>query len=144
MTRFRDMRPPRTILDRLLITRSGRSRVQGVPWILRCCPRTLRKPFIGALAIIGWIAQIIFILFALLGSYAVPLTWIRVLSETPAILIPVRWLFTHFSSDTALAIYTLTWGSFIALVVYLDIVFEYLVKHGDIDDKTGVEEIREG
>jgi hypothetical protein len=103
----------------------GHPRVKRAPWVLRHCPESQRGLAIRVFIFIGGIAYAILFFAAFLFIALTPLLIASDYPDAP-IAMPIRWLRSHFSHDTAWMIYGLVSLSITLILVYATIVYDYI------------------
>jgi hypothetical protein len=98
---------------------------QKTPWILRHCPESKRRILTLVFTFAGLISKLIFFVAGLLGILIAPLL-LATQHPTAPIAIPIRWLQTHFSHDTARFVYFVIQFIIIGILTYAMIVYDYL------------------
>ena len=114
-----------TILKTPIAGLKQRQRVKRAPWVLRHCPESRRGVAELVFTLAGLVAKLIFFVAALIGMFLIPLFAAAQHPDAP-VAVPIQWLRTHFSHETAAFIYTVIWGVVVGILTYATIVFDYL------------------
>jgi len=99
--------------------------LRKIPWVLRHCPESKRRVAVLVFSFAGLIAHIIFFVAGLLGILLTPL-FLAMQHPAAPVAVPMHWLQSHFSHDTAIFIYFVVSFGIAGILTYAIIVFDYL------------------